>query len=85
VTSNNDSSAATTNSYISYTVTFTDSYFLFIATNAVGETGAYDLSISTATTLSGSARREEGPQLLRMEPFRMQKSLSRRVWSRAGD
>jgi hypothetical protein len=84
VASNNDSSAATTNAYISFPVVTTGSYLLFVATNATSATGAYDLSISTATTLSGSVRRDEGPQILRMEPLRTQKGMSRRTWSRAG-
>jgi len=84
VASNNDSSAATTNAYISFPVLQSGSYLLFIATNAVGETGAYDLSISTTTTLSGASRREEGPQILRMEPLRMPKGVRRRTWLRPG-
>lgn len=81
VASNNDSSVATTNSYISYTVAFTGSYLLFIGTNAIGETGTYDLSISTSSTLSGSARRPEGPEILRMEPLRVPKGMSWRTGS----
>jgi len=84
VASNNDSSAATTNAYIAYTVLTSDSYLLFIGTNAIGETGAYDLTISTATALSGASRREKGPQLLRMEPLRMPKRGTRRTWLRPG-
>jgi len=85
VAANNDSAATTTNAYIAYSVVTTGSYLLFVGTKDSVSTGAYTLSISSATTLSGSARRDEGPQLLRMEPLRMQKSLSRRIWSRAGN
>jgi len=85
VASNDDSAATTSDAYIDYAVTTTGSYLLFAGTTDTSATGAYDLRIFSASAPTVTSRREEGPQLLRMEPFRMQKRLSRRVWSRAGD
>jgi hypothetical protein len=86
VASNNDSANAgtTQNAYLVYPVTASGPYLLFAGTNTTASTGAYTLSISAATTLSASARREEGPQLLRMGGLRLPKGRSRRAWSRAG-
>jgi hypothetical protein len=84
VASNNDSAATTTNAYISLIVPSTGSYLLFVGTNAASATGAYDLDISTATTLSGSARREDGRQLLPLGNMRFPKGRVGRTWSRTG-
>jgi hypothetical protein len=82
VASNNDSAATTTNAYLNYPVFTTGTYLLFVATNTVGATGAYDLGISTATTLAGSARREEGRQVLPMGGLRWPKGRAAQTWSR---
>jgi hypothetical protein len=81
---NNDSANAgtTTNAYLVYTVLQTGGYLLFAATNAAGATGPYTLTISRATTLSGSPRSPRGPTVLHMEPVRVSKGLPRRGWSR---
>ena len=84
VASNNDSSAGVQNAYLVYPVATTGTYVLFAASHAAGATGPYTLSISAATTLTGSSRREEGPQLLRMGGLRLPKGRSPRAWSRAG-
>ncbi len=84
VASNNDSSATTTNAFISYPVTTTGPYLLFVGTNLASATGSYDLSISTSSTLAGSARREEGRQLLPLGDMRVRQGRAGRAWSRAG-
>jgi hypothetical protein len=85
VASNNDSSVATTNAYIAYTVVQSGVYLLFIGTNAVGETGAYDLRIDASTTAAGSSPREPGGgrQVLQMGGLRWPKRGAGRFWSRA--
>ncbi len=61
---NDDSSATTTNAYVSYTVPVVGSgtavlLEIFAGTSGTGQTGAYTLEISSATTLS--AMRKPGP------------------------
>ena len=62
VAENNDSSATTTNAYVSHLVpgnpgTQARLYIIFAGTNVTGaQTGAYTLDISANTTLSGMAR-----------------------------
>lgn len=83
VASNNDSAATTTNAFLSFPVITTGSYLLFVATNDSVSTGAYDVSISSTTTLSGSPR-ERGPEVLQMGGLRWPKGRAARTWSRAG-
>jgi len=85
VASNNDSAnvTTTTNAYLVYPVVLTGPYLLFVATHAASATGPYTLTISSSTTLSGSAPlRREGPQLLRVAPLRMPNHRLHRAWSR---
>ena len=87
VATNNDSANAgtTPNAYLVYPVTLSGSYLLFAGTNTASATGAYTLTISTSSTLSGSRRSESGgggPQVLRLEPLRLPKGLPWRSWSR---
>jgi hypothetical protein len=61
VAENNDSSATTTNAYISHLVpgapgTQARLYIIFAGTNGTTQTGAYTLDVSANTTLSGIAR-----------------------------
>lgn len=72
VASNNDSASAgtTTNAYLVYSVLQTGSYLLFAGTNTATATGAYTLTISGSTTLSGSARAERGGSRLRSSSTR---------------
>ena len=61
VASNNDSSATTTNAFVSYTIPLGGSgsavlLEIFAGTSGIGQTGAYMLDISASTTLSGLAR-----------------------------
>jgi hypothetical protein len=60
VASNNDSSATTTNAYISHVVPGTPGaqarlYIIFAGTNVLSQTGAYVLDVSANTTLSAMA------------------------------
>lgn len=84
VASNDDSANAstTTNAYLVYPVAQTGLYLLFAATDTTSATGAYTLTISASSTLSGSPRHGGAPQLLRITPLRMPKGLPRRGWSR---
>jgi len=88
VASNNDSANAgtTTNAYLVYPVTASGPYLLYAGTNTTSSTGAYTLSISSATTWNGSARLEQGGgrQLLRLGGLRMPKARFPRAWSRTG-
>lgn len=84
VASNNDSAGVPTNAFIQYTVLQSGGYLLFVATNAASATGAYTLTISSSTTLSGSLPlQREGPQVLRAAPLRMPKGRLQRLWSPA--
>jgi hypothetical protein len=83
VASNNDSAGGpTTSAYLVYPIQTTGSYVLVAGTNTFGTTGAYTLSISASTTLSGSPKAVRGPTVLRMAPLRMPKGLPRRGWRR---
>lgn len=85
---NDDSANAgtTTNAYLVYQAPATGVYLLFVATTDSAATGAYTLSIASSTTLTGSPRRDERPQVLRMTGggLRMPHALPGRTWSRAG-
>ena len=83
---NDDSAATTTNAYLVYQAPATGVYLLFVATTDSAATGAYTLSIAASTTLTGSPRRDERPQVLRMTAggLRMPQALRGRTWSRAG-
>lgn len=84
VITNNDSAGGTTNAFFSYPVAVSGGYLLFVATNAVSATGPYTLTISSSTTLSGSAPlQRQGPQVLRVAPLRMPKGRLQRLWSTA--
>jgi hypothetical protein len=81
LSSNNDSAGGPgTNAYLQYTVPAGQrgAYVLVLGTHALGATGAYTLSISASTTLSGSPTSTRGPTVLRMTPQRMGKGLPRR-------
>jgi len=84
VATNNDSAGVPPNAFIQYTVAQSGVHFLFVATNAASATGPYTLTISSSTTLSGSAAlQREGPQVLRVAPLRMPKGRLQRLWSPA--
>jgi len=80
VGANNDSAAGNPNAYLVYPVVTTGSYLLFAGTNDSLATGAYTLSISASSTLSATSQQEAGPQVLRMDPWRMPKGLPKRAW-----
>ena len=83
VMSNNDSAGGpTTNAYLQYPVVTTGPFVVVAGTRALGATGAYTLSISASTTLSGRSTSERAPTVLRMAPLRMPKGLPRRAWRR---
>lgn len=82
VASNNDSAGGTTNAFFAYPVAATGPYLLFAGTNDSLATGAYTLSVSAATTLSGTSQEGGGGgrQLLPLAPWRMAKGLPQRAW-----
>jgi hypothetical protein len=89
VSSNDDSLAGNTNSFIAYTVPTSAPYDVFIGTSVVGETGAYTFDVSASTTLSAPAagdtrgwRRWRGAEPLALPPLRLPKGLPRRARSR---
>jgi hypothetical protein len=84
VATNNDSAGVPTNAFIQYTVLQSGGYLLFVATNAASATGPYTLTISSSTTLSGAAARQQGggPQVLRVASLRLPKDRARRGWLR---
>jgi len=81
VAANNDSAGGTTNAFFAHPVATTGPYLLFAGTNDSLATGAYTLTISSATTLNAPPR-EAGPQLLPLGAMRMPKGLTRRGWRR---
>lgn len=80
VQSNNDSVGGTTSAYLRYPVLTAGPFVVIAGTHALGATGAYTLSISASTTVSGSSRSTRGPTVLRMAPLRMPKGLPKRAW-----
>jgi hypothetical protein len=72
IAGNNDSAGVGPDAFLVATVPQTARYIVFAATADAGRTGAYTLTVSASTTLSGSA----------FAPLRMPKGLPRRAWSR---
>jgi len=66
VAMNDDSAAGSTNAFISYPVTVTNFYVIFIGTSAPSQTGAYTFGISASATAAGSKAR---PEPLRFPPL----------------
>lgn len=79
VASNNDSSNATTDAFISYAVAQTGAYLLFAGTNDSAGTGAYTLSISASSSINSGAD-QAGRQILHMSGLRMPKAVRERGW-----
>ena len=77
---NDDSAVTGTNSYIAYTVPATAAFVIMAGSSTAGETGAYTMDISAATTLTGTAA--EAPRGVAPFPFgaaRLSKDWSR-LW-----